>query len=64
MRRPRLVIGVTKPPEEGRANQALPKTPDLGNGPVTLAPGATAREKTLAVAAPLAAWRARPEPFA
>lgn len=65
---PRLVIAVTEPPEDGRANDALCATLaqalGLAAGRVTLAGGATSREKTLAVAAPLAALRARLESFA
>jgi uncharacterized protein YggU (UPF0235/DUF167 family) len=65
---PRLVIAVTEPPEEGRANEALCATLatalGLASGRVSLAAGATSRDKTLAVAAPLAALRARLESFA
>ena len=65
---PRLVVAVTEPPEDGRANQAicaaLAEALGLAPGRVTLAAGSTSREKTFAIAAPLAALRARLESFA
>ncbi len=51
---PRLAIAVTAPPEAGAANRAacaaLAEALDLPGSTVTLAAGASAREKRLAVA--------------
>jgi uncharacterized protein len=65
---PRLLIAVNAPPENGRATEAactaLAAALGLPPSRVTLASGAASREKTLLVAAPVAALRPRLESLA
>jgi len=65
---PRLAIGVTDPPEDGRANKAvcatLAKALGVPASAVTVAQGASSRLKLLRVAGDPATIAARLEPLA
>ena len=65
---PRLAIGVTDPPEDGRANKAacaaLAKALGVPGGAVSVIHGATSRQKTLRVTGDLATLAARLEGLA
>jgi len=64
----RLAIGVTDPPEDGRANKAacaaLARALGVPGGAVTVAQGASSRQKLLRVAGDPAALSARLEALA
>ena len=65
---PRLRLAVTEPPEDGRANAAacaaLARALGVPASAVSVAQGASAREKTLTVAGDPVALAARLESFA